>query len=336
MRFGFGRSFLRRSLSHRRTAQVRRLMRRQALQPTRAVPDDGLSGRDGLRNGFGFDSAKDSVADSTTGSAIQAFGRFLRFSDSFASGTDAARRRFLAFPATGSDESSQWKTGFRLGDRSGFGHGFSGRRISVLKSGFIAIGIDCATNASANGNNFRFARRLFGRFGMSCEIYARFHGLFGPELRLRFRHRLRFRLGNGFRPRPRQRFGDDSDSKAVPPRQRFEQNPHPLRQQRPTAAAASGSKAETGPACASTANGRAISHRGRCDRNFGRSRLRRGLFRRIFADSRKSASAPKRTASYNFRSFSVPDPVRGPRAAGFPTVYDFRASGLLRTYFKSA
>ena len=43
---------------------------------------------------------------------------------------------------------------------------------------------------------------------MSCEIYARFDGLFGPELRLRFRHRLRFRLGNGFRLGDRASFGD--------------------------------------------------------------------------------------------------------------------------------
>ncbi|WP_419522344.1 hypothetical protein [Alistipes finegoldii] len=43
---------------------------------------------------------------------------------------------------------------------------------------------------------------------MSCEIYTRFDGLFGPELRLRFRHRLRFRLGNGFRLGDRASFGD--------------------------------------------------------------------------------------------------------------------------------
>ena len=119
---------------------------------------------------------------------------------------------------------------------------------------------------------------------MPCEIYARFDGLSGPELRLRFRHRLRFRLETDSDSETAPASATDSDSKDAPAsakrfrlksRTRFA-NSVPF-----------GGSIRFGLRLNRERVERKHFAEIDADRNFGRSRLRHGLFRRIFADSRK-------------------------------------------------
>ena len=262
-----------------------------------------------------------------------------------ASGTDCSAAGSAAFPATGSDGVVSSMENSDSGSEATGPDSVTGSaaEISGSEIGFVPPSeSDCATNASAES-----ATTSGSPAGSSA----------GSECR------AKFTPGSTVCSDPNSGFDSgtvsgsgsetdsdsetapasatDSDSKAVPTSAKdSDSKSAPASPTASRLAAASGSKAETGPACASTANGSSgsISPRSMLT---GISVGAGSAAASSAASSRtaaKSASAPKRTASYNSRSFS--STRSRSRAAVSCRVFQLSMisesfCNSLRTYFKS-